>query len=68
MRYLIVDDEYRVYCSDVFSGRMRAALKRGRLTVVDVKRMQGMNIDGWTWEDVQPIANYFESSDSNVVE
>jgi len=53
MRYLIIDRDYCVFKADVISGETRQALKAGLISIVDVKRMEGMDIDGWGFSPVQ---------------
>ena len=50
--YLIIDRDYRISKSEVLSGRLRTDAKRGELSVVNLKTMQGINIDG-SWSDIQ---------------
>ena len=54
MTYLIFDEQYGIYQAPIFSGYMRAQLMAGRLSVIRLDTMQGMNIDGETWELVPP--------------
>jgi len=53
MRYLIIDREYCVFKTDVISGKTRQALKDGLISIIDVKTMKGMALDGWKMQPVQ---------------
>lgn len=59
--YLIIDRDYRLYQNKIFTGYMRAQVKKGNLSVVNIRTMEGMNIDGWTmekiddWDDRKPL-------------
>lgn len=50
--YLIIDEDYKISKSEVLSGKLRAACKRGEVSIVNVRTMQGMDIDG-SWSDIQ---------------
>jgi len=54
-RYLVVDKEYGIYHTAVFNGYLRAQVKKGNLSVLNLRTMQGMNIDGWTMEDIPEL-------------
>lgn len=41
--YLIIDKEYRIYKSDILSGYVRSQARKGNLSVVNLKTMQGIN-------------------------
>lgn len=51
MRYLIIKSDYSVSQSKILSGYLRAQCKRGNISIIDTRRMRGMNLDG-TWSDV----------------
>ena len=53
MRYLIIDKDYCVFKTNVISGQSRNALKAGLISIIDVKNMEGMDIDGWSFSKVQ---------------
>ena len=67
-KYLIVDRDYRIFQTDVFSGKIRALLKAGELSVVDTKTMKGMNIDGLTMEDIPTWSKGLALEDQNPSE
>jgi hypothetical protein len=52
MRYLVIDEQYRIYQTDIFSGYLRTQVKKGKLSVVNLQSMQGMDRDG-RMEDIQ---------------
>ena len=54
-KYLVIDKEYRIYFTSIFNGYLRAQVKKGNLSVLNLMTMQGMNIDGWTMEDIQEL-------------
>ena len=41
--YLIIDSDYRLTKCDILTGEIRAAARRGEISLVDCKRMIGMN-------------------------
>lgn len=53
MRYLIIDQDYCVFKTDVISGKTRQALKEGLISIIDVEKMQGMDIDGQSFSPIQ---------------
>jgi hypothetical protein len=56
--YLFIDKEYRIYQSPILSGYARAQAKQGKLSVVNLNNMTGMNIDG-SWSDIQAMTENF---------
>ncbi len=50
--YLFIDEDYRISKSPILSGRNRALAKQGELSIVNLRTMQGINIDG-SWSDIQ---------------
>lgn len=52
-KFLIVDEQYRVYVTSTISGYVRAQVKKGNLTLINTATMQGMDMEG-TWSDIQP--------------
>lgn len=69
--YLIIDEQYRMYKVKVLSGRIRSMAKKARLSVVNLKTMQGINSAQWSnfsisddalpeWSDIQDLPKNFE--------
>ncbi len=51
MNYLIIDEYYRIYQTKVLSGYIYTQAKKGNLSVVRLRDMKGMNIDG-SWSEI----------------
>jgi len=66
--YLIVDRDYRIFQTDVFSGRIRTLLKAGEVSVVNTRTMKGMNIDGLTMEVIPTWEKEKSLEDQNPLE
>jgi hypothetical protein len=43
MMYLIIEEDYRVSFSKVETGHLRSRCRRGEISLIDIKRMRGMN-------------------------
>ena len=41
--YLIIDSDYKLTKCDILTGEIRSAARRGEISLVDCKRMVGMN-------------------------
>jgi len=64
--YLIIDEQYRIYKSNILSGYVRQQARKGNLSVVNLTTMQGINIAekpyniGPEWSDIQSLPEEFE--------
>lgn len=52
--YLFIDKDYKIYRSDRFTKENYVLIRSGDLSMVNLKSMQGMNIDG-TYSDIQEM-------------
>ncbi len=41
--FLIIDEDYKIYKAPVLSGYVRSEARKGNLSVIDIRRMKGMN-------------------------
>ena len=41
--YLIIDEDYRLFKSEILSGKVRSMARRGKVSVVNLQNMKGMN-------------------------
>ena len=41
--YLIIEEDYTVSFSSILTGNIRSRCRRGEITLIDVKKMRGMN-------------------------
>lgn len=53
MRYLIIDRDYCVFMANAINGKTQQALKDGKISIIDVKKMEGMALNGLDMEPVQ---------------
>jgi len=59
MMYLIIDEQYRIYQSGILSGYVRSQAKKGKLSVVNLSNMEGINTDG-SWSVIQDLPTGFK--------
>jgi len=59
MNYLVIDAQYRIYQTNVFSGYLRAQAKAGKLSIVRLLDGKGMNRDG-SWSEIQEWDSSFK--------
>ncbi len=78
--YLIIDEQYRIYKSKILNGRIRGLAKRAKLSIVNLKTMQGINSAQWSnhsiiddvgnllpeWSDIQDLPDDFEIETKQV--
>jgi hypothetical protein len=57
--YLIIDEQYRIFQSPIMSGYVRAQAKAGKLSVVNLLQMKGINLDG-SWSAIQTLPDDFQ--------
>lgn len=50
--YLIIDEQHRIYRTNKLTKYVKKQTKKGNLSVINIKDMIGMNIDG-TWSEIQ---------------
>lgn len=55
--YIFIDEQYRISKSSILSGHNYSLAKQGKLSVISVPALRGMNIDG-TWSDIQEEPEY----------
>jgi hypothetical protein len=51
MKYIVIDNEYCIYKTDVLTGKLRSKCKQGDISIIQVSSLKGMNLDG-TWSDI----------------
>lgn len=56
--YLVIDREYRIYQTPVLSGYVRSQAHAGNLSVVNLRTMEGMNLDR-SWSGIQQLTKDF---------
>ena len=67
--YLVIDKEYRVYQMPVLSARVRMYGRAGKVSILNLRTMQGMNRPdreeelGGDWVDIQPLPDGFDPDD-----
>lgn len=44
--YLIIDEQYRIYKKNILSGWIRRRAKDGKLSVINLRTMEGINRSG----------------------
>ena len=47
---MIIEDDYKVSYSEVETGHLRSRCRRGEISLIDIKRMKGMNRADWQEE------------------
>lgn len=52
--YLIIDRDYRIFQTDVLSDYIKLRVRLGKLSVVRLSDLKGMNIDG-SWEKLPDL-------------
>ena len=80
--YIIIDEEYRVYQSDVLTGRVRSWGRRGKISIIEVSKRVGMQAlklkginradhqvkFGGEWSEIQRLPSDFDPDPENVKE
>jgi hypothetical protein len=42
--YLVIEKDYSVSYSEIETGHLRSRCRRGEISLIDIKRMRGMNL------------------------
>lgn len=66
MSYLIIDEQYRIFRTDILTGYLHSQCRQGNLSIVNLKTMKGLNcgcsdIDAQeTWSNIQELGSEFK--------
>lgn len=48
--FLVIEEDYKVSFSEKETGHLRSRCRRGEISLIDIKRMRGMNRASWQEE------------------